>query len=188
MKMNTAAYNAMVDVQAKLGNIEAVSEIVSHMADDGCTPDVITHSTNVSENIMNSYTEWQDRNGGSYELKLKDGFGNAKTDKASLSTGSTSASFVSYVYGGKIAEAVRVSTKPSPWIDAKTDICEDNLGMFLRRGYFPNADIDYVFTILPSRSEVPKRLLELSTTFNNVVVSGNRLSSTLNRSDLKPHL
>ena len=45
MKMNTAAYNAMVDVQAKLGNIEAVSEIVGHMADDGCTPDVITHST-----------------------------------------------------------------------------------------------------------------------------------------------
>lgn len=45
MKMNTAAYNAMVDVQAKLGNMEEVSQIVQHMAEDGCKPDTITHST-----------------------------------------------------------------------------------------------------------------------------------------------
>lgn len=43
--MNTAAYNAMVDVQAKLGNMDEVSEIVEHMAEDGCKPDAITHST-----------------------------------------------------------------------------------------------------------------------------------------------
>jgi pentatricopeptide repeat protein len=45
MKMNTAAYNAMVDVQAKLGNMDEVSEIVEHMAEDSCKPDAITHST-----------------------------------------------------------------------------------------------------------------------------------------------
>jgi len=43
--MNTAAYNAMVDVQAKLGNMDAVSEILQHMSEDTCKPDAITHST-----------------------------------------------------------------------------------------------------------------------------------------------
>eukprot|EP00930_Biecheleria_cincta_P026224 TRINITY_DN1850_c0_g1_i5.p1 TRINITY_DN1850_c0_g1~~TRINITY_DN1850_c0_g1_i5.p1 ORF type:complete len:1082 (+),score=247.97 TRINITY_DN1850_c0_g1_i5:218-3247(+) len=45
MKMNTAAYNAMVDVLAKLGNMDKVSEIIQHMAEDDCKPDAITHST-----------------------------------------------------------------------------------------------------------------------------------------------
>eukprot|EP00930_Biecheleria_cincta_P027258 TRINITY_DN19143_c1_g1_i1.p1 TRINITY_DN19143_c1_g1~~TRINITY_DN19143_c1_g1_i1.p1 ORF type:complete len:302 (+),score=73.89 TRINITY_DN19143_c1_g1_i1:45-908(+) len=35
----------MVDVQAKLGNMDEVSQIVQHMAEDGCKPDTITHST-----------------------------------------------------------------------------------------------------------------------------------------------
>jgi len=45
MRMNTAAYNAMVDVQAKLGNMDEVLEIVKHMAEDDCKPDAITHAT-----------------------------------------------------------------------------------------------------------------------------------------------
>eukprot|EP00930_Biecheleria_cincta_P026220 TRINITY_DN1850_c0_g1_i1.p1 TRINITY_DN1850_c0_g1~~TRINITY_DN1850_c0_g1_i1.p1 ORF type:complete len:1082 (+),score=225.96 TRINITY_DN1850_c0_g1_i1:218-3247(+) len=45
MRMNTAAYNAMVDVQAKLGNMDEVSEILQHMAEDDCKADPITHST-----------------------------------------------------------------------------------------------------------------------------------------------
>ena len=43
--MNTAACNAFVDAQARVGNMDEVLLIVEAMAQDGCKPDGITHST-----------------------------------------------------------------------------------------------------------------------------------------------
>lgn len=45
VRMNTAACNAFVDAQARVGNMDEVLLIVEAMAEDGCKPDGITHST-----------------------------------------------------------------------------------------------------------------------------------------------
>ena len=45
VRMNTAACNAFVDAQARIGNMEDVLEIVQSMDKDNCPPDGITHST-----------------------------------------------------------------------------------------------------------------------------------------------
>lgn len=45
VRMNTAACNAFVDAQARVGNMDEVLLIVEAMAQDGCRPDGITHST-----------------------------------------------------------------------------------------------------------------------------------------------
>jgi len=45
IKMNTVAYNAVIDAQARVGAMDAVSKLVETMAIDGCTPDTITYST-----------------------------------------------------------------------------------------------------------------------------------------------
>lgn len=43
--MNSVAYNALVDSQARVGDMEQVTRLVEEMTEDGITPDVITYST-----------------------------------------------------------------------------------------------------------------------------------------------
>merc|ERR1719420_225920 len=43
--MNTVAYNALIDAQARVGAMDEVSTLVAAMEPDGCSPDVITFST-----------------------------------------------------------------------------------------------------------------------------------------------
>jgi pentatricopeptide repeat protein len=43
--MNTVAYNALIDAQARVGAMDEVSLLVSSMEKEGCYPDVITFST-----------------------------------------------------------------------------------------------------------------------------------------------
>jgi pentatricopeptide repeat protein len=43
--MNTVAYNALIDAQARVGAMEEVEILVTSMEPNGCTPDVITFST-----------------------------------------------------------------------------------------------------------------------------------------------
>jgi len=43
--MNTVAYNALIDAQARVGAMEEVETLVTSMQPNGCTPDVITFST-----------------------------------------------------------------------------------------------------------------------------------------------
>lgn len=45
LPMNTVAYNALIDSQARVGAIEGVSALVASMEEDGCRPDAITYST-----------------------------------------------------------------------------------------------------------------------------------------------
>jgi len=45
VQMNTVAYNAVIDAQARVGAMDAVSTLVETMAVDGCMPDTITYST-----------------------------------------------------------------------------------------------------------------------------------------------
>jgi len=45
VKINTVAYNAVIDAQARVGAMDTVSTLVETMAVDGCTPDTITYST-----------------------------------------------------------------------------------------------------------------------------------------------
>lgn len=43
--MNTVAYNALIDAQARVGAMQEVETLVTSMQPNGCTPDVITFST-----------------------------------------------------------------------------------------------------------------------------------------------
>jgi len=43
--MNTVAYNAVIDAQARVGAMDEVSTLVAAMEPDGCAPDMITFST-----------------------------------------------------------------------------------------------------------------------------------------------
>jgi pentatricopeptide repeat protein len=45
LPMNTVVYNALIDSQARCGEIEGVSMLIAGMEKDGCTPDSITYST-----------------------------------------------------------------------------------------------------------------------------------------------
>jgi len=53
VEMNTVAYNGVIDAQARVGAMDAVSTLVEAMAVDGCTPDVITYSTVVKGYCVN---------------------------------------------------------------------------------------------------------------------------------------
>ncbi|CAK8989118.1 unnamed protein product [Durusdinium trenchii] len=44
LTMNTVGYNSVIDSQARLGNVEEVTEIMSAMSEEGIKPDRITHS------------------------------------------------------------------------------------------------------------------------------------------------
>jgi hypothetical protein len=152
------------------------SRTASYGPGEAITPlEVIFHKARwhsgdrVSENIMAFYTDWQDEFGGSYEPSIKKSLGDQKANKASPMAKSGASTLVSYVYGGGIVDA-RVEAPLSLRSGAKTDICDDNLDVFLKRGYSPNVDVDFVFTLLPSRNQAPKRLQDLARVFTNVFV------------------
>jgi len=47
LPLNTATYNAIIDSQARAGELDKVAQLFDGMEKDGCTPDAITHSTRV---------------------------------------------------------------------------------------------------------------------------------------------
>jgi pentatricopeptide repeat protein len=45
LTFNTVVYNALIDSQARVGNMDAVSKLVESMQPNGCFPDAVTYST-----------------------------------------------------------------------------------------------------------------------------------------------
>jgi hypothetical protein len=114
----------------------------------------------VSENIMTMYSGWQDR-----ESAVQ----NQMASEAPPAANSGASTLVSYVYGGCVIDA-RVETRRFLKRDKRVNVCDDNLDVFLKQGYSPNEDVDFVFTVLQGK-QIPKKLQELARVSTNVFIN-----------------